>query len=122
MSQMNIPVSNHADDLERDSQQVLKQLASTRKKMDDGNLREAELAAWKDPRIAVYNLEIATQMLNLIEGLQSDFKELRQQNKALRESVSVITEVLFDSLDDDTVEDHDAAVPSEAPPSSDWVH
>ncbi|WP_303786898.1 hypothetical protein [Azovibrio restrictus] len=122
MSQMNTPVSNHTDDLERDSQVVLEQLASTRKKLDNGDLCEADLAAWKNPRIAVYNLEIAIQMLDLIKDLQSEVKELRQRNMELRENVALINEVLFESLDDDAGGDDDTSVPSDVSQSSDLLH
>lgn len=118
MSQMNIPVTAHADDPER---VVLDQLASTRKKLDNGDLCEADLAAWKDPRIAVYNLEIAIKTLDLIRDLQSHIKELQQQNRELRENVALINEVLFDSLDD-AEEDRSASEPLAASSSVDMVH
>lgn len=122
MSQMNIPVSAHADNLERDSHETLEMLAAIHSKLDNGELCEADLAAWKNPRVALCNFEMAIRMLDLIDSLQSHVKELREQNRELRENVALINEVLFNSLDDDADEDQEAAVPSAATSSVDMIH
>lgn len=122
MSQLDINVSTQPDELEQDAKKMLEQIRSTRRKLDAGELCEAELAQWKSPLVALYSVETMLILIDRIEDLQAHIKVLQQQVVEARENLGLINEVLFESLDDCAGDDQGTAALPDESRSSDLKH
>ncbi len=91
---------NH-DTHQSETERLLEQLASRRKKLDSGELCLADLAAWNNPLVAVSCLEASLLAMDVISDLRSEVNALHEQNMELRANLALISEALLDSTDAD---------------------
>lgn len=98
--QSNPTFSYDADNYHANVTGLLEQLGTLREKYAAGELHEADLVAWKNPMITICTLEAVCRWVNLIGDLQSELKELQQQNRNLQDNVAWLNGAVFDSLDD----------------------
>lgn len=122
MSHMDINVPAQTDELELDAKRILEQIRSTRRKLDVGELCEAELAQWKSPLVALYSVETMLILIDRIEDLQAHVKVLQQQVVEARENLGLINEVLFESLGDCAGDDQGTVALPDESRSADLKH